>query len=470
MAAFTTAKSLPGPKSFFGLKNIRDMVRQGMLDFISDQWQTYGDLFAVQVGPRKLVMVIHPDHVRHVTLTNAQNYDKRESYDAVRKYVIGNGLVTSTGDLWRRQSRLMAPFYTPTGVQEFAGIFLRDTLALTERWQRLAAHQAQVEMLDEMALITAAIILKAVFSTESEHDILEIKEAVEAMIRFAERQSMNPFMPPDWVPTPANREYWDAHTRVNDYIDTVLDNRLAMDEAGYPGDLLSRLITADDPDTGERMSHDLLRDEALTNFFAGYETSARAMSYAWYALDRNPAVKAALHQELDRELQHGPPALEDLKRLPYTLRTIKETLRLYPPAPMYARDVVEDDLIDGYRIEKGSVTILLPYFTHRHPAFWDDPLHFDPDRHTPEAEKARHPQAYHPFSAGKRICLGNHFSLLETHVMLAILAHRFDPQLPPGYEADFIVEGILNVGSGLPMILNARQEEDEALPLELVAG
>jgi cytochrome P450 len=449
-------KPLPGPKSLFGLKNLLGMSQDGMLKFIQQCWQDYGDIFEVQVGPKKLVMVIHPDHVRHITMTNAENYEKLGSYDPVRKYVIGDGLVTSTGDLWKRQRRLMAPFYTPRGVQEFADIFLRDTLTMVNRWEGLAAKTSQVEIFDEMALVTASIVLKAIFSTESDQDILEIKECVETMIGYAGAGASNPFKLPDWVPRETNRSYWHAHDKVHAYINTVLDSRFAMKEADYPNDLLSKLITAEDPETGERMSRDLLRDEALTNFFAGYETSARSMSHAWYALAQNPDVRAHLHEELDRELGDELPTLETLKRLPYTLRVIKETLRLYPPAPMYAKDVVDDDVIDGYRIEKGSTILLLPYFTHRHPDFWEDPLRFEPSRHAPEAEKARHPQAYHPFASGQRVCLGNHFSLLETHIMLAILAQRFDPQFVPNYEANFAIEALLEITNGLPMILEQR--------------
>jgi len=454
------AKPLPGPKSFFGLQNIRGMSQAGMQKFVSDCWRTYGDLFEVQVGPKKLVMVIHPDHVRHITVTNAENYDKLESYDPVRKYVIGDGLVTSTGELWKRQRRLMSPFYTPRGVQEFADIFLQDTLTTSKRWSELAARRAQVEIFDEMAIITASIVLKAIFSTESAQDILEIKECVETMINFAGSRANNPFQLPDWMPTGANTAYWKAREKVHHYINGVLDARLAMAEADYPNDLLSKLITAEDAETGERMPRELLRDEALTNFFAGYETSARSMSYAWYALADNPAVKARLHEELDRELGDAVPTLDTLKRLPYTLRVIKETLRLYPPAPMYAKDVVADDVIDGYRVEKGSTIILFPYFTHRHPDFWDDPLRFEPNRHAPEAEKARHPQAYHPFSSGQRVCLGNQFSLLETHIILAILARRFDPQFLPDYVANFSIDALLEISNGLPMILHQR----EAMP------
>lgn len=455
MVVETSIKHLPGPKNFYGIRNIRDMGQKGMLDYVNDLREQLGDLFEIQVGPRKLVVVIHPDHVRHVTLGNSQNYEKLETYDPVRKYVVGNGIVTSTGELWKRQRRLMAPFYTPRAVQEFADIFLRDTMALTERWDRLAADQTVVEMFDEMALITASIVLKAIFSTESSEDILAIKHDVETMIDYAGKQ-MNPFRLPDWMPTAENINFRKAQERIHTYIDRVIDARLEIAEADYPNDLLSKLITAEDSESGERMSRDLLRDEALTNFFAGYETSARAMSYAWYALAQNPEVKAKLHEELDREMGTEIPTLETLKRLPYTLRTIKETLRLYPPAPMYAKDVIDDDMMDGYCIDRGSVILLFPYYTHRHPDFWDDPLRFEPNRHAPDVEKERHPQAYHPFASGQRVCLGNHFSLLETHIMLAILAQRFDPVLLPDYEAAFVGDTLLGIRNGLPMMLNKR--------------
>jgi cytochrome P450 len=456
MLVNSVTRPLPGPKSFFGLRNILNLSQEGMLNFLANCWREHGDLFEIQVGPQRLTAVIHPDHVRHVTVTNSQNYEKLASYEPVRKYVIGDGLVTSTGELWKRQRRLMAPFYTPRGVQEFAGIFLSDTLAMARRWEELAERRARVEMFDEMALITAAIVLKAIFSTESDRDILAIKECVETMITYAGSGAANPFQPPDWAPTARNRQYWQARETVHNYINAVLDSRLALDEAEYPNDLLSKLITAVDEQTGERMSRELLRDEALTNFFAGYETSARAMSHTWYALAKNPEIKAGLHQELDHELGTEVPTLEALKRLPYMLRIIKETLRLYPPAPMYAKDVVDDDEIGGFRIRKGSTVLLLPYFTHRHPDFWDEPLRFEPNRHAPEAERARHAQAYHPFASGQRVCLGNHFSLLETHIMLAILAQRFDPQLPPDYEAEFVIDALLQIKNGLPMILERR--------------
>ena len=451
MIVLDKVKPLPGPKNFFGLKNIRALGQKGILDAMHDFWKEYGDIFEVQVGPKKIIVAIHPEHVRHITMTNSKNYEKLESYDPVRKYIIGNGIVTSIGALWKRQRRMMAPFYTPKGVQDYSDIMLRDTIDVAARWERLAKEAPDVEMFDEMAMITASIILKAVFSTESEDDILQIKEAVETMVSYSGTIQASVLKVPDWFPTKRNQTYWKARQITHDYINGILDERLAMDEADYPDDLLSKLITLEDPETGERMSRELLLDEALTNFFAGYETSARTMSYAWYALSTFPEVKAKLHEELDSVLGDEPPTLDTLKKLPYTLRVIKETLRLYSPAPAYAKDVVDDDVIDGYRIEKGTMVMLFPYLTHRHPDFWEDPLRFDPDRHSPEATKARHSQAYHPFGAGARICIGNHFSLLETHIILAILGKQFDPQLPADYKANFVMQGMLHITNGLPM-------------------
>jgi cytochrome P450 len=183
----------------------------------------------------------------------------------------------------------------------------------------------------------------------------------------------------------------------------------------------------------------LLRDESITLFVAGHETTALTLSAAWYTLANNPAVADRLHEELDRVLGNRYPTVADLQRLPYTLQVIKEVLRLYPPAPFYARDAVNDDTLDGYAIPAGSAVMLSPFYTHRHPDFWQNPLQFDPDCWTPERETNRHPYAYHPYAAGQRICIGINFSLLETHILLALFAKRFTPQLKSGYTLRWIM-------------------------------
>lgn len=308
---------------------------------------------------------------------------------------------------------------------------------------------------EEMTLVTAAIILRTMFSTETDEAIVDMKEAVETMIRFVgERQASLPL--PDWVPTATNRRYHAARRKVHTYINALIAHRRALPADQWPDDLLSRLMQARDDETGRAMSESLLRDESITTFFAGHETTARTLSAAWYALASNPPVAARLHAELEAVLGGRYPTVDDLHHLPYTLQVIKEVLRLYPPAPFYARDAIGADALAGYAIPAGSAVLLSPYYTHRHPDFWENPDDFDPDRWTPDREAAHHPFAYHPFAAGQRICIGNNFSLLESHLVLAVLAQHFAPRLAPGYTPRWVMHGTLGTANGFPMVIEKR--------------
>ncbi len=433
-----------------------DMQRQGLLQFFEQSWRRYGELPHLQIGPQHVFLVVHPDDVRYVTVTQRDNYDKLQSYDVVRELLLGNGLVTSRGALWRRQRRIMAPFFTPRGILQFYDLVVSDGLKLAERWETLAANGRPVEIMDEMTQITASIILRSMFSTDADAHILDIKDDVETMIQFVSTREMNPLSAPLWMPTPGNRRYQAAREHVHAFIDGVIARRRALPVAEWPDDLLGKLMLAQDDETGEAMSDSLLRDECITLFFAGHETTARTLTFMWYALDRNPAVAARLHAELDTVLGDAPPTTEQLKQLPFTLQVIKETLRLYPPAPIYVRDAVADDVLRDTAVPAGSRMMLFPYATHRHPDFWPEPERFDPDRWLPEVEEARHPYAYHPFAAGQRICIGNNFSLLESHILTAILARRFAPQLVPGHVPDIVMAGTLSIHNGLPMVIARR--------------
>jgi cytochrome P450 len=437
------------------LRFVRGVRKRGFLDFIGELWREHGDVFQVRIGPRRLIFAMHPDAVEHVNLSHRQRYDKRQSYEGARRYLIGDGLVVSTGELWRRQRRLMAPFYTPKAVQAYAEVMLRDGERLAERWQALASEETEVEISEEMVFVTASIILKAMFSAETVESIEQMKDAVSTMIAFTDTQMMGMQLPL-WVPTAKNRKYIAARRLVRGLIDGIIAQRRATDEAQWPDDLLSRLMKARDEETGQAMSESLLHDESITTFFAGHETTARTMTFAWYALATNPDVAERLHGELDRVLEGRMPTTEDLRRLPYTLQVIKEVMRLYPPAPFYARDVVETDQLGGFDVPAGATVLLSPYYTHRHPQLWEDPERFDPDRWTREREAARHGHAYHPFAGGPRICIGNNFTLLETHLLLAVLAQRFAPRLREGFEPRWVMRGTLGLVDGLPMMLAAR--------------
>jgi cytochrome P450 len=433
-----------------------EMQRKGLLDFFVDAWRQYGDLARIQIRSEVMFLVTHPDDVRAVNVGKRKNYDKLQSYDVVRELLLGNGLLTSTGALWRRQRRLMAPFFTPKAVTDYYPVVLADGEALIERWDRLAKSGETVEMINEMMLATASIILRSMFSMESDARMLQIKDAVETMIGFVATREMIPLSVPLWLPTPANNRYRQARELVHTYIEGLIGRRRAMPANEWPDDLLSKLMLARDEETGQVMPDDLLRDEAITIFFAGHETTARTLTFLWYALSQNPEVEQRLHEEIDAVTGHRLPTLDDLRQLDYTLRVIKETLRLYPPAPIYVRDTISDDEVSGRPIPAGARLMLFPYATHRHPDFWTEPERFDPDRWLPEREAARHPYAYHPFAAGQRICIGNNFSLFESQLLVAMLAARFAPRLAPGHQPQIGMAGTLISRNGLPMKVVSR--------------
>ena len=350
----STKRQPPGPKFVPFLRGVRE---HGFLDYAGQLWRECGDTFQVRLGSRRLVVAIHPDAVEHVNVSHRQKYDKRASYDGVRKFLIGEGLVASTGDLWRRQRKLMAPFFTPKGVQAYAELMIRDGARLVERWDGFARAGAEVEISEEMTLVTASIILKAMFSTETTASVHQMKDAVETMIAFVDTR-MTGVRLPLWVPTRRNREYVRARDLVHALIRSVIGERRAVDPSRWPDDLLSRLMRARDEETGQAMSESLLRDESITTFFAGHETTARTMTFAWYALAANPEVAERLHEELDRVLGGRPPTAEDLRELPYTLRVVKEVLRLFPAAPFYVRDAIEDDVVGDFEVPAWSAVML----------------------------------------------------------------------------------------------------------------
>jgi cytochrome P450 len=454
--ALHTPRPLPeyAPSTLELLKATR---REGFLGWMMKTWRQHGDLFRLRMGSQSLVLVTHPDHVRHVNVTQREHYDKAESYDSLRELLLGNGIVTATGEDWRWQRRLMAPYFTPRGVEKFYPIFLSDTQQLIERWR--SRHQGSgrpVEMLDEMMLVTASVILHSVFSTDSDEAVLSIKSSIETLLTHISEVRRRPIQVPLWVPTPGNLRFRRAQKLATGYIRELIARRRAIPPEQWPDDLLTKMMTTRDEEAGTLMAEQLLVDNGFTMFAAGHETTARTLSFLWYALSQNPEVEQRLHAELDSVLGDAPPTLNDLKKLPYTLQVVKEVLRLYPAAPMYARDAVADDELDGFHIPAGTQMLVFSYATHRHPAFWDEPERFDPDRWLPEREAARHAHAYHPFAIGPRICLGNNFSLLETHVMAAMLARRFKLRLKPGHVPQVDMSGTLGSRNGLPMLIEAR--------------
>jgi cytochrome P450 len=454
--AVPVLEQIPGPTSFLGLESLNKLRQTGMLAFLLENWHAYGDIFRFQIGPATLIAAVHPDMVRQITISHKDHYTKGISYDVVRRYIVGNGLVTAVGEDWLWQRRMMAEFFTPRAVTRFAEMMRHTSQQMLDRWQAAAASGTYIEMSEQMIDITAEMIVQAIFSVHDPEGIALVKGDVETMLRFAaDRQASLIPLPLGW-PSARNRAYTAARARVLDFIHRLIARRQAVPQSDWPDDLLSKILSVHDTETGRAMSTQQIIDNALTFFVAGHETTARTMTFALYLLAQNPDIEARLIAELDQTLSSEQPTLDELQRLGYTLRVVKEALRLYPPAAFYPRDVAQPDTLGGFAVRPGDRLFLVPYLTHRHPDFWPDPERFEPDRHTPEQENARHPQAYAPFSAGQRICIGNHFSLLEATILLAMIYRRYRPRLKPGHDPRIMATATLVATNGLPMTLEPR--------------
>lgn len=435
---------------------------KGALPFFMEQWRAQGDLPQLTMGRRRVLFVTHPDHARQVLVSARDGFEKLQTWESSRRFLLGDGLIASTGELWKRQRKLMSSFFTPRSIDLYYPIMLAAAEATARRWERRARSGRPVDMLEEMTRVTALIILRSMFGMDiTESRLRELEGDVADMIMFVNHREMLPVKAPMWIPLPRHRRFHAATARVQGLIREVIARRRAEPEASWPNDLLSKLMLARDPQTGAAMSDKLVHDECIGIFIAGHETTARTMSFLFYALHENPDVAQRLHAELDRVIpRDGSPTLEQLKQLPYTLQTLKEVLRLYPPSPLQPRDPVTEQELGNVRVAVGTFMMLFPYATHRHPAFWDDPERFDPDRFSPERESRRHPFAYYPFGGGPRVCLGNHFALLEALVLSAVLARRFHARLAIGHQPRIVLMGTLGIRNGLPMSIAQRSLHD----------
>jgi cytochrome P450 len=246
--------AVPGRSSPYIIDAVLEMRQKGFLGFFYDVWKRYGDFSQIQIGNRSMFLAVHPEHVRYISITNRQNYDKLRSYDVVRQLLLGDGVLTSRGELWRRQRRLMAPFFTPRSVETYFPVILRDGQGTIERWNKLAGSGEPVEMSEEMMRVTAAIILRAMFSSESDEELVGIKNAVETMIQFTASFESNPIHFPLWVPTGSHRRYQASRQLVHSFIKRVIDRRRSLPVEQCPDDLLSKLMLARDEENGQTMS------------------------------------------------------------------------------------------------------------------------------------------------------------------------------------------------------------------------
>ena len=427
-ASGTKVRQAPGPQrnllmnAMFGSRN-GDTIASYM-----DLWREYGDLARMKIGPMAIHLIVHPDHVRHVLVERVDNYPKGLSHDKLR-IALGNGLLTSENPLWKYQRKLMQPTYTPKGIAQFGDIMVDSADQMLARWRVRNNPDRALVVNQEMMRLAMSVISRSMFGIDISEDFKDAGHALMTILEFAAARSMSFIDPPLFVPTPMNRGFKQALETIDGFLYGIIRERKQQ----APGDdLLSLLMTARDQETGAVMDEKQLRDEVLITFFAGHETTAQLLTWTWYLLSKHPHVEEKLHAEVDTVLNGRRPGLDDVPNLVYTRQILDETLRLYSPVAITARDPLADDVIDGCLIPGGSMVTVMPFITHRHPAFWDNPEGFMPERFEPAEVKKRPRYAYYPFGAGPRICIGQHFALLEATLILAELAQHYRLKLVPG--------------------------------------
>lgn len=442
----------PGPPDYWLLRRLWKAARDP-IGFYDRAWRSYGDVVRFHwYGSFHAYLVVGPEMAEHVMQANWSNYPKGFFYKRLSIFT-GQGLFTSHGDLWLRQRRLAQPAFHRQKVAGLAGSMAATVAEMLEEWDRKPDHHV-VDIADEMMRLTLRIAGRALFGTDLNGERAERLHKLMNVAMMHVEHRFNPLTLPENVPTARNRKFVAAKTELDHWILKLAHERLETGER--PGDLLSMLLDARDEETGTGMSDRQLVDEVITLLVAGHETSADALAWAWSLLAKDPDKRARLEEESDRVLNGRTPTFEDSANLPYAMMVFQEALRLYPPIWALAREAKADDEIGGYPVAARSTVVVPPFLTHRHPAHWENPNAFEPERFSPEKSAGRHKFAYFPFGGGPRLCLGMGFALLEGQLALAAMAGRYRLELAPGEKLDMHPSLALRPKGGLKMIRHRR--------------
>jgi cytochrome P450 len=440
----------PSASSLPVVGNLADLAR-GPLDFVRRLQQEHGDyvLFSLGSGKRAL-LVSDPSAIRQVLLETGKRYGKGMSTYALRK-ILGNGLVTSEGELWKRQRKLVAPAFQHHGLGKYADQMVTLTNEQTQRWQ----DGAIVDIHEEMMLLTQRIIMMSLFDVDVAGEAKEAGEAFDAMMRGlgAEVNGIDALLPA-FVPTPSRMSL----SRAVDFIDARLREMVAERQNGgsTKQDLLAALMDARD-EAGQPMDEDQLLDEMRTLYLAGHETTANTLAFAWLLLSGAPAAYERLLEEIDGLLGGHPATFDDVQRLPWTNAVFKEALRLYPVAWVHQRQALEDVELGGYRVEKGTFLWMSPWVVHRDARWYPQPEEFRPERWLAPREEQPPADAFIAFGGGPRICLGNGFATVEGALLLATILQRRHVAVQGGSTVEIGMAGTIYPKHGLPAQVTVRQ-------------
>ena len=438
-------KSIPGPRGLPILGVMPEMVND-MLGLFSRTAREYGGITQFKLLNSTYLLVTNPDYVKYILQDNYKNYIRGRSVETGR-VLLGNGLPLIDGDFWLRERRLLQPAFHRERLGKLATTVSVVIDSFVQAWEQKARDKQAIDMDDEMMRLTLTVIIKSMFSADIDDKIKSLSHAFNVASKFMLWRSQQMWAPPLSVPIPRNVEYNRALKVLNETIYPLI----ADSRKNPKDDLLGMLLAMRDQDTGEGMTDQQARDEVVTIFFAGNETTAASMTWLFYLLSQHPEVEEKLRAEIKSVLDGRGPAFADLSKLVYMQQVLHETLRLYPAAYLFAREAVTDDTLDGYLIPAKTLIFITPYITHRDPNYWPDPERFDPQRFTPENIASRPRHIYYPFGEGPHLCIGNNFALMEMQMILAMALQRFRFGLVPGQTIALKPEATLRSKHGMKM-------------------
>src|SRR5262245_40815716 len=412
----------PGPKGTAVMGVMREFNRDS-LGFIERAQHDYGDIVWMRFLYVPALFLYHPNEIEYVLSSNARNFRKAMSLRSdFFRLLVGNGLLTSEGEEWKRQRRLSSPAFHRHRIGAYAGTMVDYTSSLMSRWQPGETR----DMHREMMRLTLEIVVRCLFSADVSHDVDHVGDTLKELVKPFASQATLKWILNNRLPTPTHLRFHRLAKRIDEVVYRIIAERRASgrDE----GDLLSMLLAARDED-GSQMNDQQLRDQVMTLFLAGHETTALTLAWTWYLLGKHPEVEKKFHAELDQVIGNRNPSMEDLSSLKYTEQIAKECMRLYPPAFGLGREAIQDCEIGGYPVPSGTQVFMFQWVTQRDPRFYDHPDEFIPERWTDEFNEALPRYAYFPFGGGPRACIGTSFAMMEIILVLATIGQKLSLKL-----------------------------------------
>ncbi|MGB6598090.1 MAG: cytochrome P450 [Candidatus Acidiferrum sp.] len=447
MSAAAKLRFPPGPSTGLKRWSLGPLNNGDPLRYFTEIVREYGDFVGLHILNFRILLINHPDQIEDVLVNHPRKFVKGRVLQA-NKRVFGKGLLTSEGEFWLRQRRLVQPAFHRARIAGYASTMVEYAERLVCEWQ----DGEERDIHKEMMRLTLQIVGKTLFDADVEGDAQDVGKSLELLLKLGANFRRTIFIP-QWLPTPTNLRLERAIRQIEKVLYRIIAEKRSSGRDA--GDLLSMLLAAQDED-GSHMNDRQLRDEAITLFLAGHETTANALSWTWWLLAQNPAAELKLHAELSAELDGRAPSLDDLPKLIYTNHIITESMRLYPPAWGTARTAIEEHEIAGYSVPKGSGVSFAQWTVHRDPRWYDAPEEFRPERWEGDLLKRLPRFAYFPFGGGPRQCIGNTFALMETALVLATIAQRYRFRLVEGHPVVPLASITLRPRYGIRVTLESR--------------